>query len=88
MSFFQLFDHIAECIHKFMKDHDLLFHKIPLGFTFSFPCRQEGLNKAILTHWTKGFKCAGVEGHDIVQLLHEAIERRGVGLHFYISGIC
>lgn len=73
----QLFDHIAECIHKFMNDHDLLHQKIPLGFTFSFPCRQEGLNKAILTHWTKGFKCAGVEGNDIVKLLHEAIERRG-----------
>ena len=73
----QLFDHIAECIHKFMKDHDLLEHYIPLGFTFSFPCRQEGLNKAILTHWTKGFKCEGVEGNDIVKLLHDAIERKG-----------
>ena len=78
--YFQLFDHIAECIHKFMKDHDLLEHYIPLGFTFSFPCRQEGLNKAILTHWTKGFKCEGVEGNDIVKLLHDAIERRGVSL--------
>ena len=76
---FQLFDHIAECIHKFMKDHSLLGHKIPLGFTFSFPCKQKGLNKAILTHWTKGFKCSGVEGEDIVQLLHNSIKKRGVG---------
>merc|ERR1711971_81264 len=64
-----LFDHIAECIFKFMKVHDLLDKKIPLGFTFSFPCKQAGLNKAILTQWTKGFKCEGVEGNDIVQLL-------------------
>lgn len=52
--------------------------KVPLGFTFSFPCRQHGLARATLTTWTKGFKCEGVEGHDIVTLLHEAINRRGV----------
>ncbi|XP_005089962.1 hexokinase-2 isoform X2 [Aplysia californica] len=73
----QLFDHIADCIFKFMTDHKLTDRKLPLGFTFSFPCRQEGLDRAILTTWTKGFKCAGVEGNDIVQLLHEAIVRRG-----------
>nr|CCN27375.1 hexokinase [Crassostrea angulata] len=73
----QLFDHIAECIHKFMSNHDLLKEKIPLGFTFSFPCKQIGLNHAILTQWTKGFKCEGVEGEDVVRLLHEAIKRRG-----------
>lgn len=43
--------------------------KLPLGFTFSFPCSQEGLTKARLTTWTKGFKCAGVEGEDVVSLL-------------------
>lgn len=73
----QLFDLIAESIFKFMKDHNLMDKNLPLGFTFSFPCRQEGLDRAILTQWTKGFKCEGVEGNNIVQLLHEAIERRG-----------
>ncbi|CAL1537485.1 unnamed protein product [Lymnaea stagnalis] len=73
----QLFDHIADCIFKFMVDHKLQERHLPLGFTFSFPCRQEGLDKAILTTWTKGFKCEGVEGNDIVKLLHDAIERRG-----------
>lgn len=73
----QLFDHIAECIFKFMKEHKLIGKTLPLGFTFSFPCRQEGLDRAILTQWTKGFKCEGVEGHNIVQLLQEAIQRRG-----------
>ncbi|CAF5065320.1 unnamed protein product, partial [Rotaria magnacalcarata] len=29
----------------------------PLGFTFSFPCHQEGLASARLTSWTKGFTC-------------------------------
>ncbi|XP_041370914.1 hexokinase-1-like isoform X2 [Gigantopelta aegis] len=73
----QLFDHIAECIHRFMKEHTLMESNLPLGFTFSFPCQQKGLARAILTTWTKGFKCEGVEGNDIVQLLHEAIKRRG-----------
>ena len=50
--------------------------EIPLGFTFSFPCKQEGLDKARLVTWTKGFKCEGVEGEDIVRLLHEAAIRR------------
>ena len=28
-----------------------------------------------LTNWTKGFKCSGVEGEDVVELLSLAIER-------------
>ena len=77
---FQLFDHIADCIHKFMKENRLLDKELPLGFTFSFPCRQEGLARAILTTWTKGFKCEGVEGNNIVDLLHDAVKRRGVSI--------
>jgi hexokinase len=42
---------------------------LPLGFTFSFPCEQEGLAKAKLVKWTKGFSCSGVEGQDVVQHL-------------------
>ena len=26
-----------------------------------------------LVNWTKGFKCAGVEGQDVVGLLHQAV---------------
>ncbi|KAJ8317565.1 hypothetical protein KUTeg_005469 [Tegillarca granosa] len=54
------------------KDH------LPLGFTFSFPCRQEGLAKARLSKWTKGFRCEGVVGEDICYLLHEALKRRNI----------
>lgn len=73
----QLFDHIAKRIFEFLKTNELLDRDLPLGFIFSFPCRQEGLDRAVLTQWTKGFKCDGVIGHDAVQLLHEAIARRG-----------
>lgn len=73
----KLFDHIAGCIANFMKDHNLSgVGRIPLGFTFSFPCRQEGLAVGRLVRWTKGFHCPGVEGEDVVKLLHEAIRRR------------
>ncbi len=65
----QLFDHIAECLATFMHENHVDVEKLPLGFTFSFPCSQEGLTKARLTTWTKGFKCEGVEGEDVVQLL-------------------
>lgn len=51
---------------------------LPLGFTFSFPCKQEGLTKATLVSWTKGFKCSGVEGQDVVRLLRDAVRRRDV----------
>ena len=66
-----------------MKEYKLIGKQLPLGFTFSFPCRQEGLDRAILTQWTKGFKCEGVEGHNIVQLLQEAIQRRGVRMNYH-----
>jgi len=64
-----LFDHIAECLATFMHEHNVDVEKLPLGFTFSFPCSQEGLTVARLTTWTKGFKCEGVEGNDVVSLL-------------------
>lgn len=54
--------------------------KLPLGFTFSFPLQQLGLTKGILSRWTKGFNCEGVEGEDVVRLLKEAIARRGVSV--------
>ncbi|CAG2123209.1 unnamed protein product, partial [Medioppia subpectinata] len=71
-----LFDHIASCISMFMSQRKVIQYRIPLGFTFSFPCKQEGLTSARLTQWTKGFKCSGVEGEDVVQLLREAIDKR------------
>ncbi|KAI6241193.1 hypothetical protein M3Y99_00342600 [Aphelenchoides fujianensis] len=73
-----LFDHIAACLAQFMKEHHLMGAvRLPLGFTFSFPCKQEGLTHAKLVTWTKGFKASGVEGNDVVGLLRDACKRRG-----------
>ncbi|XP_055916578.1 hexokinase type 2-like [Eupeodes corollae] len=76
----QLFDHIAECLATFMREHNLENEHLHLGFTFSFPCQQLGLTRGILVRWTKGFNCAGVENEDVVQLLKDALKRRQVDI--------
>ncbi|KAG5880593.1 hypothetical protein JTB14_002399 [Gonioctena quinquepunctata] len=73
----QLFDHIAECLAIFVKEEQVADQKLPLGFTFSFPLSQEGLTIGYLERWTKGFNCSNVVGNDVVQMLNEAIDRRG-----------
>ncbi|CAO2596141.1 Hk3, partial [Lemmus lemmus] len=72
----QLFDHIVDCIVDFQQNQGLSGQSLPLGFTFSFPCKQLGLDQAILLNWTKGFSASGCEGQDVVYLLREAIRRR------------
>lgn len=72
----ELFDHIAACLASFMIERNLQNVRLPLGFTFSFPCAQEGLTKARLVKWTKGFKCSGCIDEDVVELLRAALRRR------------
>ncbi|EDV93625.1 hexokinase type 2 [Drosophila grimshawi] len=73
----QLFDFIAECLSDFCKEHKIEKDNIPLGFTFSFPCKQNGIDNGTLVAWTKGFQADGVVGKNVVELLREAINRRG-----------
>lgn len=72
-----LFDYLATCIHEFIVENDLTAIKLPLGFTFSFPMDQKGLDSGVLVTWTKTFNCEGVVGEDAVKMLNEAIQRRG-----------
>uniref|UniRef100_A0AAR2LY24 Hexokinase-2 n=1 Tax=Pygocentrus nattereri TaxID=42514 RepID=A0AAR2LY24_PYGNA len=73
----ELFDHITECLANFMEKMGIKEKKLPLGFTFSFPCRQTKLDESFLVSWTKGFRAGGVEGKDVVGLLRKAIKKRG-----------
>ncbi|KAI3371844.1 hypothetical protein L3Q82_006725 [Scortum barcoo] len=73
----ELFDHIADCLANFMEKLGIKDKKLPLGFTFSFPCQQTKLDESVLLSWTKGFKSSGVEGKDVVSLLKKAIKKRG-----------
>uniref|UniRef100_A0A452VJW1 Hexokinase-3 n=1 Tax=Ursus maritimus TaxID=29073 RepID=A0A452VJW1_URSMA len=73
----QLFDFAAHCLSEFLDALPMDKQGLQLGFSFSFPCHQTGLDRSTLISWTKGFRCSGVEGHDVVQLLRDAIERQG-----------
>ncbi|NWI19170.1 HXK1 protein, partial [Crypturellus soui] len=72
----ELFDHIVQCIAEFLEYMGIKGARLPLGFTFSFPCRQASIDKGTLVGWTKGFKATDCEGEDIVDMLREAIKRR------------
>ena len=73
-----LFDYIADCIDIFLKKRGITNKFLPLGFTFSFPVNQLSLNSGKLICWTKGFTAEGVEGEDVVKLMSEALQRKGV----------
>ncbi|XP_033883108.3 hexokinase HKDC1-like isoform X1 [Acipenser ruthenus] len=72
----ELFDHIVQCISDFLDYIGMKNVRLPLGFTFSFPCRQAGIDKGSLVSWTKGFKATDCEGQDVVDMLREAMKRR------------
>ena len=45
-----------------------------LGFTFSFPVNQIGINRGTLARWTKGFDIADAIGQDVCELLQREID--------------
>lgn len=49
-----------------------------LGFTFSFPVNQVGINKGVLMRWTKGFDIHDTVGRDVCALLQAAIDELGL----------
>lgn len=53
------------------KDEDVF----RLGFTFSFPVHQNGINKGTLIRWTKGFDIPDVIGKDVCALLQQEIDK-------------
>ncbi|KAG9234510.1 hypothetical protein BJ875DRAFT_484136 [Amylocarpus encephaloides] len=45
-----------------------------MGFTFSFPVHQVGINKGTLIRWTKGFDIEDAVGQDVCELLQREID--------------
>ena len=45
-----------------------------LGFTFSFPVQQVGINKGYLIRWTKGFDIKDAVGKDVCALLQQELD--------------
>ncbi|XP_030576007.1 hexokinase HKDC1 isoform X4 [Archocentrus centrarchus] len=72
----ELFDHLAQYVSDFLDYMGIKKAHLPAGFTFSFPCEQTAIDTGILVSWTKGFKATDCEGHDVVNMLREAIKRR------------
>ena len=78
----ELWEYIADCLQQFIDTHHeeppAPGEKIPLGFTFSYPATQNYIDEGILQRWTKGFDINGVEGQNVVPMLEEALNRKGV----------
>jgi len=53
-------------------------HVFRLGFTFSFPVQQIGINKGTLIRWTKGFDIPDAVGKDVCALLQNEIDKLGL----------
>jgi hexokinase len=76
-----LWTFIADKLEAFVQDNglDKEYSKekpMPLGFTFSYPARQERIDHAVLQTWTKGFDIKGVEGQDVAQQLREKMKEK------------
>lgn len=81
----ELFHFLAQQIESFLKTHheehfeqhrnnpneDEFFD---LGFTFSFPVNQIGINKGELMRWTKGYDIDEAIGQDVCALLQKEID--------------
>ncbi|OVA18579.1 Hexokinase [Macleaya cordata] len=80
-----LFDFIASGLAIFVEKESGRFslpggRKREIGFTFSFPVKQNSIDSGILIKWTKGFAVSGTVGKDVVACLNEAMERRGLDM--------
>ncbi|KAL6705532.1 glucokinase [Coniothyrium glycines] len=66
-------DHYAGTLRKREGggEHEEIFN---LGFTFSFPVNQIGINRGLLMRWTKGFDIPDAVGKDVCALLQTEID--------------
>lgn len=79
-----LFSFLASKVGDFVREHHSDHfeedneHHLRLGFTFSFPVDQKGINKGYLIRWTKGFDIKDAIGQDVCQLLQKEIDKLGL----------
>ncbi|KAK7105152.1 hypothetical protein V1264_016567 [Littorina saxatilis] len=84
----QLFDAVAGCVQTFAKEHKLCGKKFSAVFVFSFPCATDRqLTTAVLSKWTKQFRCDGVKGNDVGKLLQTALEKRQICRHLKVTHV-
>ena len=69
------------------KDRGIDKEILPLGFTFSFPCRQKGLAVGELITWTKGIVYI-LEHYDLTHCLYRFLDdQKYTSFQFSISGL-
>ncbi|RDB20456.1 Glucokinase [Hypsizygus marmoreus] len=81
-----LFDYLADSVDAFLTTHAASAYAtdtpgensdvVHLGLTFSFPVEQTALGSGKILTWTKGFSAKNAIGHDVVQLLQDAFDRK------------
>ena len=85
----ELFSFLAKQIETFLKTHHnehfeahmrrpSLMEFFDMGFTFSFPVDQVGINSGYLLRWTKGYDIKEAVGKDICKLLQDEIDELGL----------
>ncbi|XP_072982317.1 hexokinase-3-like isoform X1 [Typha latifolia] len=76
-----LFDFIALTLKRFVeREEQKEIDRRELGFTFSFPVRQNSVSSGVLIKWTKGFSIENAVGKDVTQCLEEAMIKRGLNM--------
>ena len=75
-----LFGFIADAVASFLATECGGNPVGTMGFTFSFPVEQTAINRGKLLFWNKNFEASGVVGRDVVGLLQEQLEERGIKL--------
>lgn len=73
-----LFDHLAGCVDDFVNENNIRDENLSMGFTFSFPMTQHSLASADLLVWTKSFNIPSMVRQDVVKILQDSLERRGL----------
>ncbi|KAM0905880.1 hypothetical protein ACQ4PT_017157 [Festuca glaucescens] len=73
-----LFNFVASTLKNFIEREDGKDEQKALGFTFSFPVRQNSVSSGSLIRWTKGFSVGDTVGKDVAQCLDEALARCGL----------
>lgn len=71
-----LFDRITECLHIFLKEHDLLREPLSLTLCLTYICHCKSLTNCEVRGFTKNMIKPVLLNRDVVVLLREAIERR------------
>ncbi|KAG0345828.1 glucokinase [Podila humilis] len=71
-------DRIEEFLNSSCQNEDHEEDTYPLGMTFSFPCEQLDINVGKLINWTKGFRGLDVIGKDVVKILQDCIDAKGL----------